>query len=478
MAEIHCPLHEAARISRDEPALRWAGDAFNYYELDRYASGTAHQLHALGLKAGDRIGLTASGSWQSIVAFFGILRLGAVACPLRRGLPPAMIEACLAHVGAAALLAENETPGVSVRHVGVRDVVKTADRPLPALEVLRPELDRDATIVFTSGSSGKPKAVLHTVGNHYYSALGANHNIRIRSKQSWLLSVPFSHVSGIGILYRCLLSGAAIALPAPDSSLGDAVGQLQPTHLSLVPTQLARLLREEIAPEHLKSVLVGGGPVPAEWVAQAVQRRWPIFCTYGLTEMASQVTTEPFGRPVTQRGTAGAVLRHRQLRISEAGEILVRGQTLFKGYVEGDTIHRPLDDEQWFATGDLGMLDEEGVLTVHGRRDLQFVSGGENIQPEAIEAALAAVEGVVMSVVVPVAHAEYGQRPVAFVALADGAVERDQLPALLRECLPGYMVPDHFLPWPDDLEIGLKVGRSLFLERAAAIMRERGRESV
>ncbi len=471
MADIRCPLHEAARISRDAPALRWADDELTYYEFDRYVSGAAQRLHAAGLRAGDRIGLLESGSWQSIVSFFGVLRLGAVVCPLSRRLPPAAVASHLAHVDAAALLAEEEVPGLALRQLSIGETARSAGRPAPDIECLRPALDRDATVVFTSGSSGTPKAVLHTHGNHYYSALGSNHNVRIRSKQTWMLSVPISHVSGIGILYRCLLGGASVLLPKRGVDLADSLSEQKPTHLSVVPTQLLRLLRHGAPCESLKTLVVGGGPIPQEWIEQAVRHRWPIFCTYGLTEMASQVTTEPIGQPISRRGTAGALLRHRELRIGDDDEILVRGQTLFKGYIEGDTLRRPLDRDGWFATGDLGALDDEGLLTVAGRKDTQFVSGGENIHPEAIEDALAALDGVGRSLVVPVPHPEYGQRPVAFVQLRDPSGDLASLAERLRQRLPGFMVPDHFFPWPDDLDTGLKTQRRPFTERAVALLR-------
>lgn len=470
MAEIHCPLHEAARISRDEPALRWPGDELNYYELDQYAGGTAQQLARAGFRAGDRIGLIATGIWPSVVAFAGILRLGAVACPLNARLPPATIAALLEQVQAAGLLAEEDVPAAPGRRLSVKAVVKHPDPRLPGASVLRPRLDQEATIIFTSGSAGRPKAVLHTLGNHYYSALGSNHNIRVRSKQSWLLSVPFSHVSGIGVLYRCWLGGAAVCLPEPGCPLPDAVAACRPDHISVVPTQLRRWLRDLRPVESLRTVLVGGAPAPREWIDQALAAKLPVVCTYGLTEMASQVTTEAVVMPASRRGTSGQVLRHRELKISAGGEILVRGQTLFKGYVDGAGLARPLDADGWFATGDLGSMGEDGSLSVLGRRDHLIISGGENIHPEEVEAALCALQGVESAVVVPVPDEEYGRRPVAFVRYVGEAQAAESVRAALRERLPGFMVPDAVLAWPEDEEAGAKANRARFAEIAERVL--------
>jgi O-succinylbenzoic acid--CoA ligase len=127
----------------------------------------------------------------------------------------------------------------------------------------------------------------------------------------------------------------------------------------------------------------------------------------------------------------------------------------------------PFDADGWFATGDFGTLDEEGRLVVVGRRDGRFVSGGENVQPEVIEAALLALPGVTRALVVPVEDAEFGARPAAFVAMEGGrAPDGAALGAALRVRLPGYLVPDAYLPWPEGEE-GLKPSRAALREEAA-----------
>jgi O-succinylbenzoic acid--CoA ligase len=155
--------------------------------------------------------------------------------------------------------------------------------------------------------------------------------------------------------------------------------------------------------------------------------------TYGLTEMASQVTTTSPAATLQELYTAGRVLPHREVSISESGRILVQGETLFAGYVGGEGVDRPLDAGGWFHTGDLGELDEAGYLSVRGRVDNMFVSGGENVQPEEVEEALCRLEGVEEAVVVPVEDEEFGARPVAFVRVAGGLkVDRTAFGELAR----------------------------------------------
>ncbi|PSQ68322.1 MAG: o-succinylbenzoate--CoA ligase, partial [Bacteroidetes bacterium QH_1_64_81] len=168
--------------------------------------------------------------------------------------------------------------------------------------------------------------------------------------------------------------------------------------------------------------------------------------SYGSTEMASQVTTTPPGAPLADLRTAGRCLPHRRLRIDDDGEILVAGPTLCRGIDEGEQVRDPRVNG-WFPTGDLGHLDAQGRLHVQGRVDRQFVSGGENIRPEEIEAALERIDGIERAVVVPVPDEEYGRRPVAFVRSTAGTVP-DDWRASLATVLPRFKLPDavHRLP--------------------------------
>jgi o-succinylbenzoate---CoA ligase len=303
-----------------------------------------------------------------------------------------------------------------------------------------------------------PKAAIHTFGNHYYSALGSNANIALRPGDRWLHSLPLYHVGGLSILFRCLLAGATIALPQPGNPLSEAIASFGATHVSLVSTQLSRLLREGTDLGGLKAVLLGGGPIPPPLVDEALARGLPVHTSYGLTEMASQVTTTPPGASLEELRTAGRVLPNREVSISEGEEILVRGATLFAGYVEAEELDRPLDEGGWFHTRDLGTLDENGYLRVRGRIDNLFVSGGENVQPEEIEEALCRLEGVREAVVVPVPDEEFGARPVAFVRMSAG--EPGDLARKVEPDLPRFKIPISFHLWPEEARRGMKAERA------------------
>ena len=303
--------------------------------------------------------------------------------------------------------------------------------------------------MFTSGSSADPKAVVHTFGNHYYSALGANEHIELQSEDRWLLSLPLHHVGGLSIFFRVLLAGATIVIPDKQESISDAVSRYGVTHLSVVPTQIFRLLEQNSGKDltSLKAILVGGAPISDSLLQRAVEKGWPIYTTYGLTEMASQVATSSKAKEVSLDEGA-KVLEHREIKINDDGEILVRGKTLFKGYVQGEKIKAPFDAQGWFATGDLGALNKEGKLTVTGRKDNMFISGGENIAPAEIEKYLCQLEGVEAAKVMSEKDPEFGCRPIAFIKLKSGHKwEAGQIQEALEPYLPKFKIPKKFYDW-------------------------------
>ena len=235
------------------------------------------------------------------------------------------------------------------------------------------------------------------------------------------------------------------------------------THLSVVAAQLWRLLKDNAFPTvDLKAVLLGGSAPSPALIEQARQRRVPLHTTYGLTELASQVTTT--SSTDTRLGSAGRVLPGRELTIAADGEILARGATLCLGYDHGGPIISATDEEGWFHTGDLGRLDSEGYLWVTGRRDNMFVCGGENIHPEAIERAITELSGVRQAIVVPREDVEYGARPVAFVDT--DTLDPKTWATSLRHKLSGLEIPVRFLPWPSLDDGSTKLSRKMLRELA------------
>jgi o-succinylbenzoate---CoA ligase len=398
---------------------------FTYREVDERVEGMRLHLQELGVEKGDRIAFIATLKWQTALLFFALFRLGAIAAPLSTRLPPRKIQESLAALGTDHLL-DPETLSYS-----------SSSTPPVALEE-----NALATLLFTSGTTSSPKIASHTLGNHIYSALGSNAALDLRPEARWLLSLPLFHVGGIAILFRSFLKGSTVVIS--ERPLTEAIATQRISHLSLVPTQLQRLIREPTLLAQLSCILLGGAPIPPALYAHAKQINPNLFSTYGLTEMSSQVTLD--GHPP---------LAFRELSLAPDGEILVRGETLFQGYLtHGGKISLPLTDDGWFATGDLGKRTDKGDLEIIGRKDNLFISGGENIQPEEIETLLCSLTGISQAVVVPIPDPEFGARPVAFFVDETGSYTPDSLNRFLQNHLPHFKLPLRYLPLPEPFKTG------------------------
>ncbi|MBM4282608.1 MAG: AMP-binding protein [Deltaproteobacteria bacterium] len=322
-----------------------------------------------------------------------------------------------------------------------------------------------ADVGFTSGTTGAPRAVAHTRQGHDDVARAGNAHLPFGPGQRWLVSLPLVHVGGLGIVARALCGGGALAIPRAGEPIVDAALRLGATHLSLVRAQLVDLLRSprfDDVVRRLAVVLVGGGPAPAALLDEAVRRGLPVAQTWGMTETHAQVATSLLGEPAT----CGQPLRGRMVRVDDDGVLGVRGVGLSAGFVDERGLSPlPVDADGFFVTGDRGHLDAQGRVVVTGRAGLRLVSGGEKIEPEAIEGAILSCVDVDDAVVVPVEHPRWGQRPVAFVRA------RTWAPSVwldaVRATLPKTWVPDAVWPWPDDVEGG-KAARALLRARAAA----------
>ncbi|MEZ8131231.1 o-succinylbenzoate--CoA ligase [Enterovibrio norvegicus] len=315
------------------------------------------------------------------------------------------------------------------------------------------------TLTLTSGSTGLPKAVVHTADNHLSSAVGLFSLMPFNETDCWLLSLPLFHVSGLAVVWRWLLNGAVLKIA---ETKGDTLIRALDgaTHASLVPTQLQRIISLG-KPASLHSVLLGGAAIPQPLVDEAERMGIQCWCGYGMTEMASTISA----KRADGRLTVGDVLPNREVRLSDAGEVLVKGGTLAAGYMVKGEIH-PLT-EHWFATKDKARwCDESHELQILGRLDNMFVCGGENVQPEAVERVLGQFEGVLQLIILPVDHERWGQVPVAVV---QGRVEHDAFLEWAKQQVPAYQCPQAVLSLPENVGVsGIKLSRNALAQWLAS----------
>ncbi len=423
-------IKRAARRFKDNPALLTGNTTISFSELDATTARIAEEMRKRGIEKGHIIALVMPNSSAMILLLLALMRRGSIAAPMNYRFPASRLQPTLQQLQPGAVIGPESLTGDL--HVPLKltqeELTETSEtspfrhldhgtaQPLNNETTL--SLDTLSTIIHTSSSSGTPKAALHTLRNHCFSALGSNENIAFAPGDCWLLSLPLFHIGGYAILIRSLVGGGAIAVPAEEMNIDKALSAYPITHLSLVPTQLYRLLNHPDSCKTLKSlkaVLLGGSAVEPALLQEASQSQLPVYLSYGSTEMSSQITTTP--GPTTTI-TAGRQLRFRELSLGKGNEILVKGPCLFQGYLSGNAPMLSTDKDGWFHTGDTGAFSPEGELHVTGRTDNMFISGGENIHPEEIERTLCAIQGVRRAIVVPLRDQEFGFRPKAFIEAA------------------------------------------------------------
>jgi O-succinylbenzoic acid--CoA ligase len=289
-------------------------------------------------------------------------------------------------------------------------------------------------LIFTSGSSGRPKGVRFALSNLEAAARASAAHLGHGRDDDWLLAMPLYHVGGLSILVRQAHAGGSVTMmPGFEPASVARALRRNVTMASVVPTMLRRLF--EYGPfDGLRAVLVGGGPIPHGLLEEAVAVGLPVLPTYGMTESFGQVATLRPGSRVERKVHP---LPGVGLRIEPSGRIAVRGEMVSPGYWG-----RPDRLDPWFVTGDLGRIDEDGALRVLGRADTVIVTGGENVSPEVVEAVIENCPGVEALVVVGVPDEEWGQ---AVSCLYQGTASKDAVVAWLGDRLPPYAVPKKWM---------------------------------
>lgn len=423
-----CPLKKAALEAPLEIAFLSKEKKFTFQELNQKADQFALRLQKEGVLPGERIAIFPRPDESFIALFFAAWRKGITLCPLNTRLGSSQIQTHLERLSPSLFISSLD-PWETQKHPSIWKNTS------PFL------------LLFTSGSTAEPKIAALTQENLLASALFSLQALDLKKNDQWLLSLPLFHVGGIGILLRCILAQATLVTDENVSTI---------THLSCVPTHLYRT-----TPVYpcLRCLLLGGAPV-AHYPTQL-----PVYVTYGLTEMGSLVLVRK--RPLSQEGgyNLGFPLPKREIRIDPEGQIWVKGACLFQGYWEKGIARLPLDEDGWFATGDIGRFCPEQGVAILGRKDWQFISGGENIQPEEIEQVLLTLPEILEAVVVPISDAEFGQRPAAVIRTCDPTFDLKKMRTLLQDRLPKYKIPITLFVFDEIPKKGLKIDRKVIFNR-------------
>jgi O-succinylbenzoic acid--CoA ligase len=467
----HDVLHHRAATTPDRTAIvdvatnrEWTVRAF-----DTIVDGVTARLDSLlcGVENDTtdrtRVGLLASTRIGFFAALHACWRAGQTVVPLDTKLTSGELERRLDRASTDLLVCEGATEAAALTAASCP--VATLDAPtddrVDALQPGPPEgpvptpatwaRSDTAVIMFTSGTTGEPKGVRLTLGNLVASATGSAFRLGVSPEDRWLDCLPAYHMGGLAPAVRTALYGTRLVVQQSFDAdrTADALDSYGITGVSLVPTQLKRLLDSGWTPsDTLSTVLLGGAPASQDLLDRAHETGVPVYPTYGMTETASQVTTATPRDTAQFTGTVGQPLVMTTVTVVDetgvpvedgtTGEIVVDGPTVTPGYLDGERTATAFGDHG-LHTGDIGYRDRDGRLWILGRADDTIITGGENVHPAEVADVLGDHPAVSEVAVVGLPDEEWGERIGALLVTDDGGAV--DIESFARERLAAYKLP-------------------------------------
>jgi cyclohexanecarboxylate-CoA ligase len=485
--------------------------------LDDVSRRLASALVGLGVSAGDVVCIQLPSWWEAVALIIASWRVGAVANPLLPNLRAREMEAILGELGPRVLVVPQHFRGFD--HLGMADAIDhgaqvvvtrptgagvgrsvtdliTATEPTgdTALADCRPSPDAAALVLYTSGTSGRAKGVIHTHNTLRAEADSVALAHECSADDVMLATMPMAHIGGVlyGILLPLTVGLRAVLMDRwdPDEGLG-LIEREEVTIHPTVPVIAHGVMRSPsfrpAAVASMRLVTFGGARVTPADVLEATNALG-CWCkrSYGSTEMPTLTSGprhDPAGRMATTDGQALGASEIRivgdggaDLAAGTAGEIWCRGPELFVGYVDDGSNFEAFTADGWYRTGDLGSLDRDGFLTVTGRKKDVIIRGGENISPQEVEAVLLEAPEVTEVAIVAMPDAVMGERSCAFVMVSDPAFGFEAMVARVRASgLAAFKIPER-LEVRDDLPrtpTG-KIRKDALRAEIAALLRREG----
>ncbi len=458
---MHQAWHDAGIASR--AAIVDGSRELDYRQLAQRVGSLSGSLRAAGIGQGDRVAIAMDRSISLVLALLAVLTSGACVCVLEPKLGATETRRRFATTRLSWLVVDAaNSPDPSLANLA--DVRKIQFERLPASDAFW-ALDCDpayaAMLLFTSGSSGKPKGVLQSHLGLVTNATGVIAHTGLHPGDRLLHVMPLHHTNGVNNqIIAPLIAGSTVILC--DRFKAEEMPRLMDTHeptiITGVPTMYSRMLACAFSERSLRSLRMarcGSAPITEE-LHRKVEAKLgkPLIVSYGLSEATCTSTMNP---PNARRiGSVGTVLSGQEIRLAtddgatiegpnREGEVCIAGPSLMLGYLDEQSAGRSAFNEKVLRTGDLGRFDEDGYLFISGRIKDVIIRGGENLSPSLIESVLASVPGVQACCVVGKPDPDLGEVPLAFIVRAPGAigdrVKEDQLVHAVAESLSRIHMP-------------------------------------
>lgn len=429
---------------------------WTFHEIMLESKKYAKKLNYIGVREGNHVGILSKNNPDMFFILCGLHYIGAVGVMLNIRLTIEELIYQLNDADVTYLLIDDsiEEKALEFRHTNIvylfSELAQQEEKQILLIEEI--QMSSIATMMYTSGTTGKPKGVLHTYENHWSSAIGSMLNLRLSESDKWLCCLPMFHIGGLSIFFKSIIYGMPVFLMQKYNKemIHDAIMTKGITMISVVTVMLKELLEEmgeQIYPEVFRCMLIGGGPVPIKYLEDAQKKGIPTYQSYGMTETSSQIVTLSPQDQFRKIGSTGKPLFQAQICIDsqkeeEIGEILVKGPMVTNGYYNLSSQNETKEQTNWFYTGDLGYLDTEGFLYIVDRRKDLIISGGENIYPAEIENILLQFRDINDAGVCGVKNEKWGEVPVAFVVFNELETSLEKINSYLKEKLASYKIPE------------------------------------
>jgi fatty-acyl-CoA synthase len=440
-------LADRARTTPDRVAIDYHDRELDYRELDDAATRFASSFAERGLQRGDRVATLTGNTPEHVAVFFACARLGLILAPLSWRLTAPELAYQLEDSEPALFLVESE-------YAELAEATGRSFEPLnvPAAGGAPGDVAQDddpLLLVYTSGTTGKPKGALLTHANCFWTNVGFDVATGISGDDVVLQVLPQFHCGGWNV--QALLSwwkGARVVLERtfePDRCLELIESKRITTTMGVPANYLFMSQSPRFATADLSSLrraVVGGASMPVALLETWRERGVEIVQGYGLTEAAPNVLCLPPEDAVRKAGYAGKPYPQVEVALSDENELLVRGPNVFAGYWRNPEATAETMVDGWLRTGDLAERDNEGYYRISGRLKEMYISGGENVYPAEVEDALLSLDGVADAAVLGVPDERWGEVGVAFVVLEPGAtLSADDIIESARERLARFKVP-------------------------------------
>ncbi|MFC6159913.1 long-chain-fatty-acid--CoA ligase [Kribbella jiaozuonensis] len=462
MTNLSLNLSESAAMYPDHPAIRLDDDVLRYTDLDDAAARMVTLLREYGVQPGDRVGLMLPNVPEFAIVFFGVLRAGGVAVPMNPLLKRREVEYYLADSGARVLFGWHEVAAEAEAGAKAADaqLLPIAPQEFRALvgerepaELVSRDGDDTAVILYTSGTTGRPKgAELTHAGLNTNQAVTARTLTKVGPDDVVMGCLPLFHVFGLTCgLNSAIANGATLTL-IPRFSPAKALEVIQRDKVTVfegVPTMYAAMLgvpnRDEYDVSTLRTCVSGGAALPVEVLRGFEQAFGCIILEgYGLSE-TSPVASFNHPDAVRKPGSIGTPIEGVRMRVvdenrtpvqpGEIGEIQIGGHNVMKSYWnKPDETAATIDADGWLSTGDMARQDEDGYFFIVDRKKDLLIRGGYNVYPREVEEVLYEHPAVAEAAVVGIPHASLGEEIGAAIALKDGT---SATPEELRDFVKG-----------------------------------------